>query len=223
MLIGFIDDAQELDLFSEVFKDDFRIITALSAADFLTKTKENAVPKVILLDVSFPTGEEVDTETIAQLKRSSLELKPDNGDLKNAYDNMVLAGQRLRNLQENLRNNARGGFILAKEMHKNFPEAVLVGYSRKSSWPEMLAYLTLPGVFGFIQKPNDARSWEDTGRLTRQERRRLTTEFKRFPDLSEQQKRDIKKIKKACSLILRNIEYARTHAMAAGLTSSLDE
>jgi hypothetical protein len=149
-----------------------------------------------------------------------LEIKQDNGDLKTAYDNLVLARQRLRNLQESFQNNARGGFMLAKEIHKHFPGSVIVGYSRKSSWPEMLSYLTLPGVFGFIQKPNDARSWEDTVILTRQEKQRLTDEFKSFLALSEQQKRDIQKIKEVRSLLLHNIEYARTHTMTEGFTSS---
>jgi hypothetical protein len=84
----------------------------------------------------------------------------------------------------------------------------------------MLSYLTLPGVFGFIQKPNDARSWEDTVILTRQEKQRLTDEFKSFLALSEQQKRDIQKIKEVRSLLLHNIEYARTHTMTEGFTSS---
>ena len=175
--VVFVDDSKaELDLFEEVFGQDFDLVLGQSAEEALEKLS-GTTPDLILLDVYIPVDGK-DRAVPEDVAKAILELPPDKGELKEAYNNMLEATKRFQELQQVRAHGVQGGLKLARTFVEELPHTPLIGYSRKSSPLECLAYLaTIRTAVDFVQKPNDPRGWNETRELTKQEYPRLRDLF----------------------------------------------
>ncbi len=175
--VVFVDDSKaELDLFEEVFGQDFDLVLGQSAEEALEKLAAGE-PDQILVDV-YMSIDGKDRPVPEDVAKAVLELPPDKGELKEAYNNMILAEERFRQLQRIRAHGFQGGVENAKILSTAYPHTPLIGYSRKSSPLECLAYLaTIRTAVDFVQKPNDPRGWDKTRELTKKEYPRLRDLF----------------------------------------------
>lgn len=176
-LVVFVDDSsEEIRLFEEVLGSHYNLVLGQSADEALGKLA-TASPGLILLDVYIPE-EGKDREVPGELAEVKLELPPDQGDLRQAYNNLIFAQQRFAALQEARAHGLLGGLKLARTFAEKFPSVPLIGYSRKSSPLECLIYLaTIPTAVDFVQKPNDPQGWQETCELTKLQSARLRMRF----------------------------------------------
>lgn len=176
-LVIFVDDSKdELDLFRQVFEHEYNLVLAQSAQEAIQKLG-GYNPDLILLDVYIPE-EGQDRPVPPELAKVTLELPPDRGELRQAYNNLVLAQQRFKALQEARAHGLTGGLKLARVFAEKYRNVPLIGYSRKSSPLECLVYLaTIPTAVDFVQKPNDPLGWGETRDLTQNESKRLHALF----------------------------------------------
>ena len=176
-VVVFVDDSQdELDLFKLVFQDAYFLVLERNAKSALSALAFGK-PNLILLDVYLPVHGR-DRKVPKKVAEQELKFPPDQGELREAYNNLVRAQKRFETLQSARAHGLAGGLKLARTFAKEYPGTPLIGYSRKSNPIECLDYLaSIPTAVDFVQKPNDPRGWQETCELTARESKRLQKLF----------------------------------------------
>ena len=112
--VCFIDDDAdfEIALFHEVFGREFDVLSGTGLTDvvYQINSRKGWKPDLFVLDMYFPLGAP-DHDAIEKLAASRLELPPDGGQLREAFENYLAAMGRFRSVLFAWKQIKRAGVI----------------------------------------------------------------------------------------------------------------
>jgi len=171
------DDRFEIPLFRKVFGGDFDLITATTWGRCRQQIRQRDTfdPQLFILDMHLPYRRP-DNGKVKRLARKPLQLRGDQGQLRQAFINHTLADDRLRELIRAHGQGFQGGLRLMRTIKASYPQVPVVFYTRKATLAEAILAIAA-GAADVVRKPT-APTDRQTRLLAARRRPRLLRLFK---------------------------------------------